>query len=256
MGRTPHRASSVGQTKAIDHRLEQRTASLHDDGIAKAEAFVSGYLTGLQVHWQASRCVQVIAPSPGRVKPGAVSPIQVSVKHKIDGKVLSVPVDAELNRPQSTDPRRIEQAPGTITHTASNDRKSTATIELVSTSKRGIGRTTVTVEVGGVSYIASGGGPGIAINGAVADLAAPFRLDGAGEGFTVAFSYTPDDDSGRTGAVAYSGAGGGAGLQGASTYVVTGDDLGVLTLTATHSGCADIGTCAENVDVVTLTPTP
>lgn len=227
---------------------------VHQQGIERAVHFTLVYLGALQSQWRDGKCVTVVATSPGRVQPGAVTPIPVSVVHKRTGTQLSVPVDATLTGPQSIDPTRIEKAPGTVTHTASGESTSKATIELVSTSNRGIGRTTVTINVGSVGYTASGGGPRISVSGTVADLTQPFTLQGEGSGFSVVFEYTPTSPDGRTGTLVYSGEGGGATLEGTGTYTIEGDEGGVLTMTAKNQGCATPGGCRSNTENITLTP--
>ena len=95
------------------------------------------------------------------------------------------------------------------------------------------------------------GGTGVSFSGTIADLEAPFELSGRGAGFTVTFSFSPDNT--RSGSLSYSGAGGGANLTGTGTYSISGDDPDLLEMTVVTSGCADVGTCRDNTDVVTLT---
>lgn len=103
------------------------------------------------------------------------------------------------------------------------------------------------------AYSASGSGGGVTITGVVPDLGQPFTLSGSGAGFSIELSYTPSDESGRSGTMTYSGSGGGSTLSGSSTYTVTGDADGPLTLTQVGDGCVD-GGCANETEVVTLTP--
>jgi len=239
------------ESQAVDFAERNR---LHEDGQSKAVGFVQGYLAMLQVFWKDGKCVKVVAASPGKVDPGTVSPIAVSVIHKQDGSALAVPVDATLSGPESIDVTRIEKAPGTVTHTASQEPKSKASIEFVSTSRRGIGRVTATITVGRASYIATGGGPGMVVTGTVEDLAAAFTLQGQGTGFTVSFNYTPSGPEGRSGSVRYSGSGGDVTLKGTGTYTVAGAEGGPLTMTVQTNGCATPGGCRANTETITLTP--
>ena len=166
------------ESQAVDFAERNR---LHDDGMNKAADFVLGYVAALEVYWKGGRCVKVVATSPGQVKPGTVTPIQVSVVHKLEGQPLAIPVDATLSGPQSIDITRIERSPGIITHTASQDPKSAATIDLVSTSRRGIGKATVSITVGDSNaYLVVGGLEDFQVNQVVCDVMAPFVLTSPG----------------------------------------------------------------------------
>ena len=149
------------ESQGVD--IDERSR-LHEEGMNNAARFARGALQGLEVGWRDGKCVHVAATGGGKVSPGARTPIQVSVTHKRDGGALAVPVDATLSGPQSVDATRIDAAPGTVTHTASDASKSVATIEFVSTSRRGIGRATVTITAGSDSYVASGG-TGVSFSG-------------------------------------------------------------------------------------------
>lgn len=240
-------ASLNRESQSVDFAERNR---LHDDGMGKAANFVIGYLAGLEVRWKGGACVSVVATGPGRVSPGTRTPIAVSVVHKREGGQLALPVDATLSGTQSIDPARIAAAPGTVTHTASDAPKSVGSIEFVSTSRRGIGRVTVTITSGADSYVASGGS-GVKFAGTIADLEAPFELSGQGVGFTVTFAFTPANAT--SGSLTYSGAGGPASMMGQGTYTIAGGDPDQLEMTLVTGGCVDIGKCKDNTDVVTLT---
>ena len=220
---------------------------MHNDGMDKAADFVMGYAVALEVYWKDGRCVKVVAASPGRVKPGTVSPISVSVVHKIEGKPLAVPVDATLKGPQSIDITRIERSPGTITHTASQDPKSAATIDLVSTSRRGIGKATVSIEVGeSNAYVVVGGLEDFQVNQTVCDVMAPFVLTSPGVA-SMKFS------GGLAGKVEASGV---FNLSYVGTYVINlPDGPGKPGTMSSSSGGSIANQAGSGTEKYTLTPT-
>jgi hypothetical protein len=241
------------ESQGVDFAERNR---LHEDGAAKAVSFVAGYLAGLQLFWQDGKCVQVVAASPGKVAPGTVSPIEVSVRHKYGAGNLALPVDATLKGPQSIDRTRIDKAPGTITHTASSDPKSSATILLVSKSRRGIGKATVAISVGGTSYKIEGGGGQFHGTGTICDLGKPFTVsDGQN---TVKF--VPANESG--GKFSYRLDMGLVVLARDGTYKVTADEKGGTivgdgvskTIATTPVGKKTI-IAPKMTDHYTLTPT-
>ncbi len=232
------------ESQAVDFAERNR---LHEDGMNKAADFVLGYVAALEVYWKGGRCVKVVAASPGRVKPGTVSPIQVSVVHKLEGVPLAVPVDATLKGPQSIDITRIERSPGTITHTASEDPKSTATVELVSTSRRGIGKASVSIEVGeSNAYVVVGGLEDFQVNQTVCDVMAPFVLTSPGVA-SMTFS------GGLSGKVEASGV---FNLHYVGTYAITLPDGPGKPGTMSSSSSGSIhGEAGAGTEKYTLTPT-
>ena len=232
------------ESQAVDFAERNR---MHADGMNKAADFVSGYAGALEVYWKGGRCVKVDAASPGRVKPGTVSPIQVSVVHKLEGKPLSVPVDATLKGPESIDITRIERSPGTITHTASQDPKSAATIDLVSTSRRGIGKATVSIEVGeSNAYVVVGGLEDFQVNQTVCDVMAPFVLTSPGVA-SMKFS------GGLSGKVEASGV---FNLSYVGTYVINlPDGPGKPGTMSSSSGGSIADQAGSGTEKYTLTPT-
>ncbi len=101
-------------------------------------------------------------------------------------------------------------------------------------------------------YTASGGTE-VTFSGTVADLAAPFRLSGAGQGFDVIFSFTPTDAT--AGALTYNGTGAGFTMEGMGTYTIAGADPDPLTLTYTAQGCVSVGGCRTTTNAITLSRT-
>nr|BFE71086.1 hypothetical protein GCM10020092_043870 [Actinoplanes digitatis] len=122
-------------------------------------------------------------------------------------------------------------------------------MSLEARSRRGVAKASIDFDTKQGGYVV-GGGTKVKVSGLVPDLTAPFDLKGAGTGFTVVYSYSPTSATG--GKYTYAGSGGGATMQGAGTYRITGDDP-VLTLTQTGNGCVNVGTCARTANVITLT---
>ena len=108
--------------------------------------FVARVLANWQYFWRDGWCVKVKADIPATSQPSEQHGFDVHVVHK-DGSELDAPVDATLSGPESLDPLRIEHAPGQLTYTAGDTDGDTGTIELVSTSRRGIGKLKKTVKV-------------------------------------------------------------------------------------------------------------
>ena len=105
-------------------------------------------------------------------------------------------------------------------------------------------------------YSASGGGGGMAASGEIGDLTRPFTLTGSGDGFAITMTYLPAED-GRSGTMSYEGGGSGVAMSGSSTYTVSGEEGGPLTLEQTGAGCVNHGGgCANGTEVITLTPIP
>lgn len=103
-------------------------------------------------------------------------------------------------------------------------------------------------------WMASGGGAQISITGQVADLLAPFTLEGEFPGGRAVFEYTPVSIGG--GAVEYSLSGSGVTGSGEGLYSLTAQPDGVYVLGQTTNGCVDgiANSCRTNSDTITLTP--
>ena len=232
------------ESQAVDFAERNR---LHEDGMRKAADFVVRYVAALEVYWKGGRCVKVVATSPGQVKPGTVTPVQVSVVHKLEGQPLAVPVDATLSGPQSIDITRIERSPGVITHTASQDPKSAATIDLVSTSRRGIGKATVSITVGDSNaYLVVGGLEDFQVNQVVCDVMAPFVLTSPG---VASMTFT----GGLSGKVEATGV---FNLRYSGTYIINlPDGPGKPGTMRSSSGGSIANQAGSGTEKYTLTPT-
>lgn len=206
--------------------------------------------------WESGRCVTLeptASPGPRGLDPDETSTLTAAPRSKIDGQAAGGTVTATLSSGGAAVSPSGTKVPAdaTFTYTAPGERNKTGTVDFEARSRRGVARASITLDTEGGGWVASGGGPQVAVTGLVADLAAPFTLTGTGEGFTVTYSYSPTSET--AGTMTYTGSGAGFTMSGSGTYTITGEDP-ELTLTATHYGCVDIGGCANNTDVITLTP--
>jgi hypothetical protein len=103
-------------------------------------------------------------------------------------------------------------------------------------------------------WTASGGGARITVSGEVANLLAPFTLEGAFPGGTAVFEYTPVNIGG--GPVSYTLSGSGVTGSGEGIYALTALPNGVYELVQTTDGCVDgiAGSCRTNTETIILTP--
>lgn len=253
-------AAKVG-TSASTHRINR---SAGPDSAALGELVRLAAMLASTTHdslidaarkgWESGRCVSLqvtAAPGPSGLKPSSEAKISAKPRSRIDGGPTGGTVTAQLaSGGASVSPSGTKvKADATFSYTAPSEYDKSGTVELEARSKRGVAKASITLDTKRGAYIASGGSK-VSISGKIPDLAQPFTLSGVGDGFTVVFSYTPTND--RSGTVTYSGSGSGANMSGAGRYSISGEDP-VLTLTQTHGGCVDIGTCATNTDVITLT---
>lgn len=104
--------------------------------------------------WRDTRCVIVTAPTyiplsayanNGRpthteeVGKGSSTEFEVGTGHRFDQKVTAL-IKATLDGKESLDPKEVPKPPGTLTYVASDEDDQTSIVDLISTSKRGIGR--------------------------------------------------------------------------------------------------------------------
>lgn len=225
--------------------------SLNREGMTAIIEMVRSYFRALEDLWKNGRCVEVVAESPGQVEPGSSHDVKVAVRHKLDGTSLSVPVDVSLQGGDSVSPERIDEAPGSLTYRASEKSPDSATISLVSTSRRGIGKKDLAVQIGMPAYEARGGGGEFTGTGTICSLSKPFTISGGG----VTVDFTPKDAT--SGTYSYSGSLQGFPVFGKGTYTVKADDSGG-TLTASGPGTVKtpVGNMtATDTERYTLTPT-
>ena len=129
------------------------------------------------------------------MEPGSTSTITAPPRSRIDGTPTGGTVTATLTAgAASVDPTGTKvPADATFTYTAPDETNKTGTVSLEARSKRGVAKASIDFDTAG-GYTASGGTE-VTFSGTVADLAAPFTLTGAGQGFDVVFSFSPTGPS-------------------------------------------------------------
>jgi hypothetical protein len=73
------------------------------------------------------------------VSKGSTTEFKVDIGHRFDQKVAA-PIKATLDGKESLDPQEVPKPPGTLTYVASDQDGDTNIVELISTSRQGIGR--------------------------------------------------------------------------------------------------------------------
>ena len=104
--------------------------------------------------WRDTRCVIVTAPTyiprsaydhnarpthTEEVAMGSSNEFEVGTGHRF-GQDVKATVKATLDGKESLDPKEIPKPPGTLTYVAGSEDGQTATVDLISTSRQGIGR--------------------------------------------------------------------------------------------------------------------
>jgi hypothetical protein len=207
-----------------------------------------------QAFWRDNYCVKIKADIPTTVTPSGQKTFDVHVVHK-DGSELDAPVDATLSGKQSLDPLRIDQAPGQLTYTAGDQKGDTATVDLVSTSRRGIGRLKGTIKVEQPGYRMTGGADELVVDAVVCDITKPFTVTGSG--ITLDFVPSSNDPS-SGGTYSYRGDFKKFSVSGKGTYTLKLTDKGGGSITAKGKGQATgpLGTFSSGgTEKYDLTPT-
>jgi hypothetical protein len=120
--------------------------------------------------WTTSYCVEVQVPELGTgvksVQPNSETPFTAIVRHKFENVELQVPVIATLSDGQvSVNPSGVKvPAPATFRYKAPGEIDKTATVNLVTRSKRGIATLDVKFIIGGQAYKVDQPVPGITGN--------------------------------------------------------------------------------------------
>jgi hypothetical protein len=219
-------------------------------------AFVGHQLADVaRTAWESGRCVELkpsVSAGPTGLATSASVTITAAPRSKVDGGAVGGKVTALLTGGESAVSPSSTPLPADaqFTYDAPSEVDKTGTVSLEARSRRGVAKATIDFDTKKSGYVASGGTE-VTFSGTVPDLALPFELEGAGQGFTVSFSFTPTDAS--TGMLTYSGSGGGVTLNGTGTYTITGEDPDPLTLTYSAQGCVNVGGCRNTTNSITLT---
>jgi predicted small lipoprotein YifL len=192
--------------------------------------FALGAMIVAEHKWKSGECIEIMAASPGKVKPGDTSRIPVSVVVKADRTSVPAKVKVDLAGGKSVDPALIPKAPGEVTHVAPSEKKSVMKITLTATSRRGKDTKVLDLSAGGGAYEAEGGLDDFHGTGTICDLGKTFKI--AGSGNTVTFE--PTSEAG--GNYSYQGTMSGFGVFGKGTYVVNYKDDTPVGITGTGVG--------------------
>ena len=256
-------SGSMGDTKVVGATLNRSggtpSASLQRD--ASSVGMLYAYMAKAKVveaaakGWQSGRCVTLqptAAPGPTGLSPSSASTISAAPRSRVDGAAVGGTVTATLSAGEAAvDPAGSKvPADATFTYTAPGEVDKTGSVSLEARSKRGVAKASIDLDTKQKSYIASGGTE-VIYSGTIPDLAQPFTINGAGQGFDVVYTYTPSSET--AGAMSYEGSGSGITLKGSGTYTISGADPDPLSLTATAHGCVNVGGCRDTTDVITLT---
>jgi hypothetical protein len=201
-------------------------AEMFADGRQAAMDVINGVLAERRSNVRDGGCVSVVATAPDSVAPGAEVTIDVATRHVTEGVDLDEPVDATLSGEASIAPTRLDTTPNTITYTAGTEPGSSATIDLVSTSRRGIGQASVTIGVSNRFRVDAPAGA-LLIQGGVCSFDAPVRMTVTGE-INGELIFTPTGPDGGT----YAGSApvGPGTINWSGTYTVTGAGTATPTM--------------------------
>ncbi len=156
-----HGERLVGHRVGVGSVKVDRTGDATADQIGDAAgsaavdwATIDASFVEAQKLWRDTRCVIVTAPTyipvgayANNARPthtedvatGSTTEFEVGTGHRFDQKVTAL-IKATLDGKESLDPKEVPKPPGTLTYVASSEDDQTAIVDLMSTSKQGIGR--------------------------------------------------------------------------------------------------------------------
>ncbi len=140
------------ESVALDYDFGTETGS----SLRKIETFlIQSAFKIAENKWSTGYCIEIQVPDLGTgvksVQTNSDTPFTATVRHKFEGGELQVPVIATLSDGQvSVNPSGTKvPAPATFTYTAPVENNKTATVNLVTRSKRGIANLDVKFKTGG-----------------------------------------------------------------------------------------------------------
>lgn len=213
---TINRASSTFDAANADD------ARMIDDARSMASKFALGAFVARRERVQNNGCVTVQVKAPATARTDAEVHVEIHTFHVVDNIELDKPVDASLSGAGSISSDHLPGTASAIIYTAGSNPGDTGTIALESRSRRGIGRTTVTIAVKTAYRIDEPVGD-LRLQGFLCGLDQPFTLGSyaPAEGLIV---FTPTGPGGGT----YSGHGKvgdtEATIEWTGTYTVDGAD--------------------------------
>ncbi len=253
-GRTGWHAgdASSGAAQNTSHNPIAGDSAAIDKGMLDSLVLGQAAMQAAQSHWQSGACISIKAQSPGGVRRTARTEIPVSVVHRLEGGEISAKVTTQLTGGESLEPTTIARTPGTLTHTAPDEKRAKMSIRLTAVSRRGKAQETLNLSINEGQYDIEGGADEFHGTGLICDLSLPFQVEGSG----VTMKFTPSSESGGT--YSYTGSMSGFAVSGNGTYSVATDGEVATHITATGPGSVKtpLGVVTKNgTEQYTLAPT-
>lgn len=244
--------ASSGAVQSTSHNPIAGDSTAIEKGATDSLVLGQTAAQAAQSHWQSGACIRINAKSPGGVRRAARTQIPVSVVHRLAGGEISAKVTAQLTGGESLEPTKIARTPGTLTHTAPDEKRAEMSIALTAVSRRGKAQETLNLSINEDQYDIEGGADEFHGTGLICDLSQPFEVEGSG----VSMKFTPSSASG--GSYSYTGTMSGFAVNGNGTYTVATDGEVATSITATGPGSVKtpLGVVTKNgTEQYTLTPT-
>ena len=155
--------SQIGSVSA--EKTGDATANQVGDAAGSAAvdwATIDAAFVEAQKLWRDTRCVIVTAPTyiplsayannarpthTEEVGKSSTTEFEVGLGHRFDQKVAAL-IKASLDGKESLDPTEVSKPPGTLTYVASDQDGETTIVDLISTSRQGIGRQRLLFHIG------------------------------------------------------------------------------------------------------------
>ncbi len=183
-------------------------------------------LQAAEERWTKGYCLEIkvsdIAAKGEKVSPNSDTPFTATVRHKFEGKDLTVPVIATLSEGQvSVNPSGSKvPAPANFTYKAPDNSGQKATVHLETRSKRGIANLDVKFTTGG-GWKVDGPFGETHIFGEICSLEVPFTLDwDSGVGLAGTITFSPSSENGGTWSLEGALASGGVTNAGEGSYTI------------------------------------
>lgn len=194
--------TSYTSSTAVNRTSSQATQAIIDSASRSSlellEGLIAAWLDAGRQLWQNGYCVQIVvkdAQDFNTVAAASSNPFSASVRHKFEGVELQVPLEASLAGGKSLAPTSKVDAPVDYAYQASGEEKQSATVTLVTTSRRGIATKDITFITSTPNYHAIA--PPYQWSGVVCSLDQPFSLSHTGESVG-GYNFTPASGSNGT----------------------------------------------------------
>ncbi len=218
---------TIGETSYTSRTTVNRTSSQATQAIIDTatrsslellDGLIASWLDAGRQLWQNGYCVEIVvtdADDINNVKAGSSNSFSAGVRHKFEGVELQVPLEASLSGGESLVPTGKADAPVDYTYQAPGEEMRSATVTLVTKSRRGIAKKGITFITSTPNYHAIA--PPYTWSGVVCSLDQPFSLSHTGE-LVGSYSFTPD--SGASGTVTMKQTVGPCELTASGTYAI------------------------------------